>query len=913
MTRRARRGFHFESRSRGRFVGNQRDRFAPKKVPAPAEDGAPALIATRLVAPPVRGMIDRPRLAPFSPARMDGRLWLIRAPAGFGKSVLAAQWFASMHDEGHAAAWITARPDMNRAADFARYIEAALDPDDCANRPDSAQASPRPDHLLSRLVALLAAKAPVILFIDGADQLGATAASLLADLLLEAPASTRLVLTMRREPSFTCGWMRTRKALIEIDAQALRFSDDEAAALFASSDTIAVTQHASDMEGWPAGLALRAQHPPRATMAIDAYLEEEVFSPLSEDLQRWLCAVSILDRFSSDLCDAMTDGRKGAFPALRLEGLCIESSDDPERWLRLHPALAEHLQRRLAASDRGCLRDLHLRASRWFAAHDDPVLAIRHAARSEDHQWLASLLEAECESLALDGRIDMVDHHAQQIPASIRLLHPRLTAALAWLKTRSLRLDESKRLLASAKQRVAELHGRGELTPPRHHELQLHCLHQELMCAVAEGDIRRIDALSRRLLAEPEGRKPFMLYSALTQSLAVRRETYDLAGIEGLVADAQAALRRDGYRTAHITIASAAGSALFACGKVNQAIAALKQGIDQSGSDGLGSIAALPLSDILYQRDELVAAQDLVDRYLPFARGFGFLDHLAPGHIVRGRLARLSQGPRAALELLEESLGFARMAGLKRLQLELGVEIARYHLEMGSRQQAMDVAAELGFAEENARSYRPGQDSTRSGEIKAIGWFALHGGSTDQYEALRLASDWARFGSARGAPSTSIRWQLNLAWLHVQKGETERATRSIWAALKIAAPIGLVRLFLDQVPAVHELLRRIAGTRSPAPQPVNDFVLRIGERLPGSSIRNAATPPGAELSGGAFSEREIEVLSLAGLGASNAEIGTRLGLTEGTVKWHLQQIYDKLGVRRRSQAVLVVRAAGLIT
>jgi LuxR family maltose regulon positive regulatory protein len=188
----------------------------------------------------------------------------------------------------------------------------------------------------------------------------------------------------------------------------------------------------------------------------------------------------------------------------------------------------------------------------------------------------------------------------------------------------------------------------------------------------------------------------------------------------------------------------------------------------------------------------------------------------------------------------------------------------------------------------------------------------LHGRSADQSEALRLASDWARFGSVRGAPLTAVRWQLNLARLHAQQGEIERATRSIWAALKIAGPIGLVRPFLDQVPAIHELLRRIAGTRILAPQPVDDFAIRLVQSLPGSSTGSACTPLGATPSSGAFSEREIEVLSLAGLGSSNGEIGSRLGLTEGTVKWHLQQIYDKLGVRRRAQAVLVARTAGLI-
>jgi ATP/maltotriose-dependent transcriptional regulator MalT len=240
MTRRARRGFHFESRSRGRSLGPQRNRFAAKKVPGPAEDLAPALIATRMTAPPLTGMIDRLRLEPLSPGHVEGRLWVLRAPAGYGKTVLAGQWFAWMSRQGNAAAWITARPDITTAAALAGYIEAALDARDRANRSEAIMASSRPDRILPRMVALLASRAPVTLFIDGADQLGTTAAGLLADLLLEAPASTRFVLTMRREPTFPCGGLRTRKALVELDAEALRFSDDEAAALFDGSDPVLV-------------------------------------------------------------------------------------------------------------------------------------------------------------------------------------------------------------------------------------------------------------------------------------------------------------------------------------------------------------------------------------------------------------------------------------------------------------------------------------------------------------------------------------------------------------------------------------------------------------------------------------------------------------------------------------------------
>jgi LuxR family maltose regulon positive regulatory protein len=158
-----------------------------------------------------------------------------------------------------------------------------------------------------------------------------------------------------------------------------------------------------------------------------------------------------------------------------------------------------------------------------------------------------------------------------------------------------------------------------------------------------------------------------------------------------------------------------------------------------------------------------------------------------------------------------------------------------------------------------------------------------------------------------------VRWDILLACIHFTSGNKLAAQRALREALTHGANIRCLRSFIDEGAIMRTLLEAVEPSESKHPTDV--FAAELLSLFDGGNRPQRALSDGdatAEGLYGRFSQREREILSLVASGLRNKEIAERLGMTEGTIKWYMQQVYDKIGTRRRQRAVERARQFGLI-
>jgi len=238
-------------------------------------------------------------------------------------------------------------------------------------------------------------------------------------------------------------------------------------------------------------------------------------------------------------------------------------------------------------------------------------------------------------------------------------------------------------------------------------------------------------------------------------------------------------------------------------------------------------------------------------------------------------------------------------------------------LRAGQSEEAARVAKSAGIVQD-IEAPSPNRSLTTVDELRALTWFRLAVGSGKMQEALALGKQWRRHCAARGAVRSLVRWDLLLAQALFLRGDQRSAQRTLREAITNASASRLVRSFIDEGPVIRTMLASIYESDLEVLHPSDAFAAELleifdqaGNRVRGG-VRAPAHPPAPEGLFGKFSAKEREVLGLVSSGMRNREVALKLGMTEGSVKWYMQQVYDKIGTRRRFQAVERARQFGLI-
>ena len=890
------------------------------------------VVATTIVAPrAAHTYVRREAIEKLTKTVGNARVATVSAPAGFGKTTAMLRWAELLRAQGRPVLWIAARAGITSLESFLAALEQAL----VAVGPKPAQGTPT--DLRSQLSSLETMTGPrPVLFIDDAQILPRDICEYIDQLIASARDSLTTVIASRGEPGINLARMRSLGYLTEVRVRHLSFNVTEADALLRqllgnAVPAIEVQRIVADTQGWAAGLVLAANawqrdtdecHPPEGGTTglrheFASYFHEEVVEGLPQALRDFIIDTSILGELTPSSCAAVvdTDDARTMLEEVFQRGLFLTELDRELSRYRYYNLFREMVLGRLMKRAPVRAAELHRRASRYFAGVGDLQLALDHAVQSADSVFLADQLELLAEPMIYGGLLYRLDDLASNMAWELQQSRPALLLAMSWRRSRRLAFQSAERLIDAAQSAIAAKIESDEMDDYAAAQMGFRVRHRRVMLEAARDNMAFVERESERLLEDLGDDHPYLSCTLLAQLLSARRELYHFHDMRRLEAELRKALGRPGSDFASIALKSSVAPTLVAQGKTLMArqflTEAHKLAVENEGRiSGLAALPALPLAEIHYECGELAEAARLVEAYLPSVRQWGFVDQLASGFLVRARLAAAEGDLASALSGLEEAHLVAIECGLDRLRALVISEQIRMLVRMGHLDQAEKLfwSSDLKFDGEPVPTLNP----TRLNEWMSIAWLRLEMHRFRLVRSRKIAQRWLEFVRKRGAVRSAVTFELLLAEIAVLSGNRSEARRCLRAAVELAEPGGWVRPFIDEGEAIASLLVESYGSGPPLDTAVDRFAAQLVATLQGRPQIEADDVDDFGLGSG-LSQREVEILSLVNGGLRNREIGDRLGLTEGTVKWYMQQIYDKLGVRRRPQAVIRARQFGFLT
>jgi LuxR family maltose regulon positive regulatory protein len=899
------------------------------------------LLATKLHLPGLRpGLVARPRLAGQLDAGLDTGLVLVCAPAGYGKTILLADWARRGRQP---AAWLSLDAADNDPARFWRHAVAALNQlcPGISDRLAPLLGSPAQslENLVTALVNELAARPGserLLLILDDYQVIRSQPVhESVSFLLASRPPQLQVVLASRSDPPLPLARLRARGQLAELRAAELRFTPGEAAELLqqaavAVRDTD-VAALAARTEGWAAGLQLAALslrgHADVAGFVaaftgsnryVLDYLAEEVLERQSDQVRAFLLETSALGRLSGSLCDAVT-GRPGSQELLEqveAAGLFLVPLDDVRGWWRYHHLFADLLRARLEQQP-GVAARLHRNAAAWYEGHGLADDAIGHAAAAGDAAWAARLIEQHFDMVYyLGGEAATIQRWLALLPAELIRSRPRLLLAQAQMAAASGRVAEAERAADAAEQAAAgEAEEPFEPTVGRSASMLINVPGQVALersyLAQLRGDAAAAADFAEQVLARSDAgewlltstARGFLAVSEWLRGRLTEAEQAFRSSIDGLVAAGQVTVAAWGcYQLSQVE---------QALGNLDAAAAANQRALDSTvPASGPPPPAAGPayvgLAEVAYQRNDLDAALRQVTEGIALSRQFVYTPPLAAGLVTLAWIRQASGDPAGAREAIEEAMRAApEPPGLLN---PVPAQRARLLLAQG------DAAAAASWTGENGLGAGDEPDYAReSGHLVLARVLLAQGRPAD---ALALL-DRLHAAALAGGRTASVIEAGALRALALAASDEDAAAAVLAGVLALACPQGYVRVFADAGPPMAALVgRQVAAQRSgravttvaPGCLARLQSAFSAAPGQPGSPPRSGSAPGLVD----PLTSREQEVLELLAAGSSNRAIAAELVVTIDTVKKHVSHVLDKLGAASRTEAVACARALGLI-
>ena len=891
--------------------------------PSPSRPLAATVLPTKLNPPGLaRPQVAREAIAERVLGASSVSLVLVRAPAGFGKTTAMQQTRERLEAGGIGTAWLTLARADNDLPRFLSGLAAAVRP--LQLEPTGGSAAPDVIDLLAR------AEGPFALFLDDFELIQAPAVlSLVRELVERLPRRGQLVIGSRSLPDLPLGRLRARGQLLEIDTAALRFSAAEAGAFFrlrgdALAPAVLGRLH-HKTEGWITALWLASIALERhgadsdfvarfsgSDRAIAEYLAEDVVAHQPPEVRDFLLRTSILRTLTADACAALVpQGDSGAMlRRLEAANLFVTPIDGAHEAYRFHSLFGDFLRVQLAREQPGDVAPLHLAASAWYEAQGRPVPAIDHALEGGDAAHALTLLAQHAEAFLEQGRMRLLDRWFTALPAACLSQRPLLQVVAVWAECftrgpwRALqRLDDSR--CAISDDAAVQAH--------------VNAL-QPLLLAMMD---RHADAsaVGRANLARLPSCRPFadsVLANAMAHIVSVlgeRDEAHRLLDT--------ARRLHGGSDFNRMYTESVEGALDLAEGRLRQATARFRMAVSatpraESWNPANGNAwAGVLYAGAVYETNDLDAADQLLNVYLPLARDVGLPDHMIASHRMRARITFERGDVDGAFKTLAELEYLGHERQLPRVVASAKLERARMLVLQGHGPAARD---ELNRADDPQLWSSVRRERLLAGEVDddiAIGrlrWALHFGDAANAAVSLRQAAAEAEQASRRHR-ALKLRTLQSLAQLRAT--DPAGAVETMNAVLQLAAPEGFMRLLLDEGPLMGTLLQRVQTARSGSADDdpiVSDHLQQLLRLLGAETFVDAHAPrpgPAATLAE-PLTRTEIRALQLLAEGYSNSAMAEKLFVSDSTIRTHLRNINAKLGARNRTQAVALARRLGIV-
>jgi len=880
------------------------------------------LLKTKLYIPAARsGLVSRSRLIDQLNQGLSRRLILIAAPAGYGKTTLLCDWVAHC---GCAVAWLSLDEGDNDPARFLTYLISAVQTIDANFGRDivTALQSPQPAALADWLPVLINQlddiSKPFVLVLDDYHLLTAPEIHQTLTFLLDhQPPQLHLAIATRKDPPLPLSRLRARGQLIELRQADLRFTPEETAAFLQHDMGVTISSAdvatlANRTEGWIAGLQLAAfslrdkadvSRLIRAFGGSHEYLVDyfagEVLAQQPEPLKTFLLQTSILDRMCGDLCEAVTGQTHGQHLLEQLyhTNLFVVPLDTERVWYRYHQLFRELLRKQLQHEAAEQIPELHRRASQWCAAHALIEEAVEHALAAHDEDALGRLLDDHAEALFLRGEHVTLMRWIAALPDAQRQARPALGALQVILLSAAGRNQEAEFILREVDQALTGL----DEDSPQQRQLLSRAAAAHTVAATLHDDPQTILFYARRALDLAPDKTSWRSGVLLARSSA-HFLLGDLTACIKCLSEAMDIATAWNNSMLRLAVMPRLAHMYWMQGQLNQAGQICQAGLDYIDQRGL---ARSPLSDnllitwgaILCERGDLDRSADFIRRGLESSQAGQVIltQHFAYRSMVRVCLAQHDWSAAAEYLRLAEALAPDRNISIQHTSSLIGLK-AQLLIQQGRLTEADQVLRAFG---DQSGGEIP---LTHHGRLY-LSQAQLHLVQGDWPAADRTLDRLFRFSQASGQRRWVIPIQILRAKLCLLRQDLPQALAALEMALEQAEPEQFIQDFLDEGesigPLLHEAIRRNVKP---------DFARHLLKRQ--SSDRPVAPPIDLVEP---LSDREIEVLKLVAEGLSNQEIATQLYLSLRTIKFHTGNLYSKLGVKSRTEAVAKARALNLLS
>ncbi len=894
-----------------------------------------ALVQTKLQRPRVTAdLVDRPRLKQTLNNGLDHPLILVAAPAGFGKSTLVSAWLETC-DLPHA--WISLDETDNDLGVFLAYVVSAMQ-------------TIVPDALPETRALLTGISLPVVsvvakILLNDLDGLGRDFILALDDyhliheqpihellslLLQHPPQDMHLVIVTRLEPPLPLGVLRARHQLEEIRGQDLRFSRAEIAAFVERALKVSLTDEALTVlaektEGWAAGLRL-AMLTLRESSDVGShitelhaenryvldYLMSEVLAQLPSAMRSFLLKTSLLDQVCSPLSEALIgpddpECRPQEFLAwLEQTAMFTVALDTRGEWYRYHhlfqALLRDQLAREASANE---IAALHARASAWYARQGSLEKALQHALLGDDTPSAVRLLAEQRHALMNSEQWQLLEHIFDLFPAESVTHYPELilmSAQVAGLKQFDWAsimeaLDRAESLLAQTPdQPERAVYLRGEID----------ALRGIYACETASDPAHVIALTQRALAAMPRAwyymRATSWLYLAVAYQMSGRLDLAYSTLAEGQPEDVANGV-------VHARVAGSRGFIEWIAGDLpaipQAALEMLAVGRIHQRHESRGWAHYL-LSSVAYERNDLATAEAHA-RDLENLRYLGRPMAYVQSAFIDASICQARGQPDQAQQKLELASDFLRETRSE----ALGLLVQGFQAELAVRR------GDLGAARHWATTIGPFLPLTLmpyfyAPQLTLPKILLAQDTAASREQAAAVLARLHAFVTATHNTHFTIEVLALQALLHDAQRDEQAALARLQQAVSLAEPGGFIRLFVDLGPRMASLVARLRWTGI-LPAYAAQILQAFGEPTAAVSRPQAAVSPMSQMElVEPLTDREHDILILLAQRLTAKEIAQALVISPMTVKRHAANIYSKLQVNGRREAVAKATSLGLL-
>jgi LuxR family maltose regulon positive regulatory protein len=921
-------------------------RPAASRLPSPRiainADHYKSLIQTKLYRPRNGSdLIPRARLIERLNDGLNGKVTLISAPAGFGKTTLLAQWLQTID---RPTAWLSLDENDNELRVFVQSFTAALQSvfPDAFQAPASLLKGPRippPEQMANLLINDLAdLPDDIILVLDDYHLIHSSEVHTLVNLLIEhMPFQLHLVLATRSDPPLPLARWRAKGHLNELRRTDLRFTLEETEAfLMRMLGSVAAHEAAGALEermdGWIAVLRMaalslrntsdraafikRLRHYPDSS--VSSYLVEEILSQQTPALQKILEQTSILEQFCGELCAAMldSDASNGQVQAtldwLERSNLFLVPLDERQGWYRFHHLFQQLLQRQLQAHiSEDEIATLHRRASAWYAEQGLIEEAIGHALAAGDTSSAAHLVEAQFFWAFEQEQLVQMERWLRLLPEEQIQGSPILLIARAWIVQAQGQLKDLPRLLTAAEQLLGA-GGIGGMDLENPQSRILHALIATLWSQFQYFTGRTQASLeSARSALEwiPAGEE----YIASLALIFLAWSNQTIGQEDVALLELNNALReRSTHLNSTARLLFAQANVYLAAGKLHQVehtarhLLQIAQEADMALSQ---HFAHWFLGVVHYEWNKLDAAAYHFSAVIANQHQAHFwvvqdaMRGLALTYQAQGLSTQAQETARALLEWVQKQnnirglmTAYAFCGHLALLQTE--VEEASQWLEMAGDQ---EVLGPMMFLEDPP--------------ITTVRFLLAKGDDASVAQGQALLTQLLQHVEAIHNTRKTIQVLALQAWAHDQQDREIEALDVLERALTLARPGGFMRTFADLPPlakVLHELRKRRKARHS-VDKNLDAYLQDILAAMSPVALQTVPTKELLEQEGlEPLTSREMQILHLIDEDLTNKEIARKLVVTPGTVKVHTNNVYRKLSVNNRRAAVTLAKALGFL-